>query len=78
MAKCGTAAALMIALLVCAVATLLPAVCTADKVIPSAEHHRVVTPDFGPENVTQHSGTLSPPPQIPSGRCIAANSFSAL
>jgi carboxypeptidase C (cathepsin A) len=59
MAKCGTAAALLIALLVCAVATLLPAVCTADKVIPSAEHHRVVTPDFGPENVTQHSGYIT-------------------
>lgn len=48
--------ALLLIALVCVV--LLPALCLAEKVVPSTEHHRVVSPEFGPENVTQHSGTI--------------------
>lgn len=29
---------------------------TAVKVVPTKEHHRIVSTRFGPDNVTQHSG----------------------
>jgi carboxypeptidase C (cathepsin A) len=48
--------ALLLAVLVL---VALPALCLASKVIPSHEHHRVVTPEYGPENVTQHSGYIT-------------------